>query len=486
MSNPHLGLAPNLFAQAFPFHLVFDRNFQIQQAGDVLKRIHPEPLITTSLEEHFKILRPRVQLNFDAIHKRSGSLFVLESLKNGMQLKGQMMHDSSQEVIFFLCSLGVTDVADLAPLGVKLKDFAIHDPVADFLFLLQAKSAALGDAQNLTEELRQKQDQLQSTLEFQAQLTQTAEAQARELALTLADLRKTQTLLVQTEKMSSLGQMVAGIAHEINNPVNFIHGNLSHAEDYVQDLLGLVRLYQQEYPKPSETILEELEEIEWEFLEEDLIKLLKSMRVGTERIRGIVNSLRTFSRLDEAEFKKINLQESLESTLMILRHRLKPKNCPEIVVIQEYDRLPKIECYSGPLNQVFMNILSNAIDSLESRFANDAVEESLVNRNLSLVPDRKLAISPEIRIRTEVLSNDWVRIRIIDNGCGMTEEVKSKLFDPFFTTKPVGKGTGLGLSISYQIITERHGGKLYCHSLLGEGTEFTIEIPIAKQILQAA
>jgi two-component system, NtrC family, sensor kinase len=486
MSDPHLGLAPNLFAQAFPFHLVFDRNFQIQQAGDVLKRIHPEPLITTSLEEHFKILRPRVQLNFDAIHKRSGSLFVLESLKNGMQLKGQMMYDSSQEVIFFLCSLGVTDVADLAPLGVKLKDFAIHDPVADFLFLLQAKSAALGDAQNLTEELRQKQDQLQSTLEFQAQLTQTAEAQAKALATTLNELKQTQTLLIQTEKMSSLGQMVAGIAHEINNPVNFIHGNLSHAESYVQDLLGLVRLYQQEYPNPSETILEELEEIEWEFLEEDLIKLLKSMRVGTERIRGIVNSLRTFSRLDESELKKVDLQEGIESTLMILRHRLKPKNFPEIVVIQDYDRLPKIECYSGSLNQVFMNILSNAIDSLESRFANDAVEESLVNRNLSLVQNLKLAISPEIRICTEVLSNDWVRIRIADNGCGMTEEVKSKLFDPFFTTKPVGKGTGLGLSISYQIITERHGGKLYCHSLPGEGTEFTIEIPIAKQILQAA
>lgn len=477
MSDPHLGLAPDLFAQAFPFHVVFDRHFKIQQAGNVLKRIHPKPLITTSMEEHFKILRPRVHLNFDAIQKRCESLFVLESLHNGMQLKGQMMYDSSQEVLFFLCSLGVTDIADLAPLGVKLKDFAIHDPVTDFLFLLQAKSAALGDAQNLTEELRQKQAQLQSTLEFQAQLTQTAEAQAKALATTLNELKQTQTLLIQTEKMSSLGQMVAGIAHEINNPVNFIHGNVSHAEAYVQDLLGLVRLYQQEYPNPSETILEELEEIEWEFLEEDLIKLLKSMRVGTERIRGIVNSLRTFSRLDESELKKVDLRESIESTLMILRHRLKLKNCPEIVVIQEYDRLPKIECYSGPLNQVFMNILSNAID---------AVEESFVKGHLSLVQDSKLVIYPEIRICTEVLSNDWVRIRIADNGCGMSEEVRSKLFDPFFTTKPVGKGTGLGLSISYQIITERHGGKLYCCSTPGEGTEFIIEIPIAKQLLQAA
>jgi two-component system, NtrC family, sensor kinase len=465
MSDPHLGLAPNLFVQAFPFHVVFDRNFQIVQAGNVLKRIHPEPLLGTSLEEHFKIIRPRIQPNFEAIQKRCGSLFVLESLHNGMQLKGQMMYDSSQEVIFFLCSLGVTDVADLVPLGVKLKDFAIHDPVADFLFLLQAKSAALGDAQNLTEELRQKQALLQSTLELQAQLTQTAETQAKALALTLEDLRQTQTLLIQTEKMSSLGQMVAGIAHEINNPVNFIHGNVSHAETYVQDLLGLLRLYQEEYPNPSETILEEIEEIELNFLEDDLSKILKSMRVGTERIRGIVNSLRTFSRLDEADLKKVDLQESIESTLMILRHRLKQKHKLEILVIQEYDLLPKIECYSGPLNQVFMNILSNAID---------AIEESQATHHFT-------STHPEITIRTEMLSNNCVTIRIADNGCGMTDEVKSKLFDPFFTTKPVGKGTGLGLSISYQIITERHGGKLYCHSIPGEGTEFIIEIPIAKQ-----
>ncbi|HIK33596.1 MAG TPA: histidine kinase [Oscillatoriales cyanobacterium M4454_W2019_049] len=473
MSDPLLGLPPDLFVAAFPFHLVFDRQFQIQQAGEVLKRIHPELSIKPDLGSHFKILRPRVQLDFDAIHKRSGSLFILESLHNGMKIKGQMMYDPSREVMFFLCSLGVTDVADLAPLGVKLKDFAIHDPIADFLFLLQAKSSALADAHNLTEELRQKQAQLQSTLELQAQLTQTAEAQSKALAQTLNELRQTQTILIQTEKMSSLGQMVAGIAHEINNPVNFIHGNVSHAETYVQDLLGLIRLYQQEYPEPSQTILEELEEIEWEFLEEDLIKLLKSMRVGTERIRGIVTSLRTFSRLDEAEFKKVDLQESIESTLMILRHRLRPKNKPEILVLQEYDRLPKIECYSGPLNQVFMNLLSNAID---------AVEEAVSTQTGSEIDQSQLIPAPQIGIQTEMLSNDWVRVRITDNGIGMKEEVRSKIFDPFFTTKPVGKGTGLGLSISYQIITEWHGGKLYCHSIPGEGTEFIVEIPVRQQV----
>ena len=298
-------------------------------------------------------------------------------------------------------------------------------------------------------------------------------AKSEQLARTLQELQQTQSQLIQTEKMSSLGQMVAGVAHEINNPVNFIHGNLSHAKEYIGDLLGLVELYQREYPQPTTAIAEEIEAIELDFLCEDLAKLLNSMNVGTDRIREIVCSLRMFSRLDEAEVKQADLHDGLDSTLMILHHRLKPKpDHPGIQVIKEYDRLPQIACYPGQLNQVFMNILSNSIDALDdynrSRTANE------IQRNPST-----------IWIRTTVLDGDWVEIRIADNGPGISEEVCSKLFDPFFTTKPVGKGTGLGLSISYQIVVEKHGGSLRCHSCDGMGAEFIIRIP-SRQVFDRA
>ncbi|MBF2027802.1 MAG: PAS domain S-box protein [Oscillatoriales cyanobacterium C42_A2020_001] len=291
---------------------------------------------------------------------------------------------------------------------------------------------------------------------------------AKQLEQALLKLQRTQSQLVQNEKMLSLGQLVAGVAHEINNPVNFIYGNLSHANSYTQNLLSLVTLYQQHYPKPVPEIQEKAEEIDVEFLVEDLPKLLNSMRVGADRIQKIVASLRTFSRMDEAEVKSVNIHDGIDSTLMILQNRLKAKeHRVAIQVVKEYGNLPMVECYAGQLNQVFMNILSNAID---------AVEDYLLNVYHPSAADAD-DYTPTISIRTEY-SNSNVVIRIADNGIGISQPVQQRLFDPFFTTKPVGKGTGMGLSISYQIVAEKHGGTLRCVSEVGQGTEFIVQIPL--------
>ena len=293
--------------------------------------------------------------------------------------------------------------------------------------------------------------------------------QATQLEQTVRELQQTQSQLIQTEKLSSLGQLVAGVAHEINNPVSFIHGNLPHVWDYAEDLLGLVTLYQQEYPNPTPEILDEIEAIDLNFIRSDLPKMLSSIKVGTQRICEIVRSLRNFSRLDEAMMKGVDLHEGIDSTLMILHNRLRASpDHPGIQVIKEYGKLPLVECYAGPLNQVFMNLIGNAIDALE---------ELVASRQLSIV-NGKIADNPQIRIHTEVIEKDKVSIRIYDNGSGMPESVRKRLFDPFFTTKAVGKGTGLGLSISHSIIVQKHGGNLSCISAPGEGTEFIIEIPI--------
>ncbi|MEL6384042.1 MAG: ATP-binding protein, partial [Cyanobacteria bacterium J06626_18] len=274
-----------------------------------------------------------------------------------------------------------------------------------------------------------------------------------------------QAQLVQTEKMSSLGQLVAGIAHEINNPVNFVYGNLPPARNYSDDLINLLKLYQTHYPNPHPDIQEEAEEIDLDFMMEDLPKLLSSMKVGADRIQGIVSSLRTFCRVDEADMRTMDIHDGLESTLMILRNRLKAKpDAPEIEVTRNYGDLPLVECYAGQLNQVFMNILSNAIDALEETY----------------IEQKAQGISPNITIQTKLTQDNQVTIYIQDNGPGIDEATLAKLFIPFFTTKPLGKGTGMGLSISHQIVTEKHHGCLTCHSQIGQGTVFRITIPLAQ------
>ena len=303
--------------------------------------------------------------------------------------------------------------------------------------------------------------------------------QATQLEQALNKIKETQTQLVQSEKMYSLGMMVAGIAHEINNPVGFVYGNITPASESLQDLLELVNLYREHYPNPVSVIQEYAETIDLDFVMDDLPKLLQSMKVGAERIRDIVASLRTFSRIDQGEMKQVNIHEGLDTTLQILQHRLKEKpGRPAIEVIKNYGRITSVECYSGQINQVIMNILANAIDALDSMIISSENSES----------ERLLAHpSPQIQIHTELLNvrqcpsnSASIVIRIIDNGPGMTERVRLLLFDPFFTTKPVGQGTGLGLSISYQIIVAKHGGQLRCVSAPGEGTEFIIEIPIRQ------
>ena len=287
-----------------------------------------------------------------------------------------------------------------------------------------------------------------------------------ELQKTVSVLHQTQAQMVQSEKMSSLGQLVAGIAHEINNPVSFIYGNINYVEAYFHSLLSLIGHYQNHYPNPALAITKTIDAIELDFLQEDLPKLLESMRRGTERIKKIVLSLRNFARMDESEYKAVDLHEGIKSTLMILENRLKAQaHRLTIEIIREYENLPLVKFYAGQLNQVFINILVNAIDAFDEQ-----------KQNVNLLENQQNFI----RIITSAEDHKYVTIRFIDNGSGIAEADQKRLFDPFFTTKPVGKGTGMGLAIAYQTVTERHGGTLECKSSVGQGAEFIIKIPLQR------
>ncbi|MBD1938737.1 MASE1 domain-containing protein [Microcoleus sp. FACHB-68] len=338
------------------------------------------------------------------------------------------------------------------------------------------REQAEASLQRANELLEQRVEERTAALMLANEALQQSEVELREKASqierAMRELQLTQSQLIQTEKMSSLGQLVAGVAHEINNPVSFIYGNVTPAKQYIDDLLHLLQLYRQHYPNPTIDILELSREMDLEFILEDLPKLLTSMKMGADRIRSIVLSLRNFSRLDESEMKPVDIHEGLDSTLLLLQNRLKADaGNREIQIIKEYGNLPSVECYAGQLNQVFMNLLANAIDALEKKDA---------PRIITISTSVKIREAEETQKKESSISNPQVVIRIADNGIGMAEHLQKRLFDPFFTTKPVGKGTGLGLSISYQIVVEKHKGQLRCISKPMQGTEFIIEIPIQQ------
>jgi signal transduction histidine kinase len=330
----------------------------------------------------------------------------------------------------------------------------IHLKITNLLHTLQMQN------QRLNQEIEQRQSAQQALKQLNDELETRVESRTAQLNQSLADLQNAQVELVQQEKLSSLGELVAGVAHEINNPMGCIANNIPFVNDYSAQLIKHIFLYQQECPAPSAAILSHAQEIELDYLREDLPALIESMVVSSDRILAISNSLRTFARRDTQQKSDFSLHEGLDSTLLILKHRLKEQDSrAEIEIVKAYDELPLVPCYPGQMNQVFMNILANAIDAFDERLSEQPV------------------MHPVISIRTQRQAQQ-VLIWIADNAGGMTEKVRSQIFEQAYTTKAVGKGTGLGLSIAQQIVVEKHGGELSCASTLGQGSEFRIELPV--------
>ena len=390
------------------------------------------------------------------------SSFLRESLNESLILLQTFMGVVSVSTMLFSAILVERQQAEI---GLKVANETLERRVEErTLALTKTNQILQGEiAEREQAELALRDSEVNNT-----QLITSLQHQTRALERTLQNLKNAQAQLIQTEKMSSLGQMVAGVAHEINNPVSFIYGNIVYATEHSQALLKLIELYRQEYIDTTPSIQELTEEIELDFLIEDLPKVLSSMKIGAERIREIVLTLRNFSRLDEADMKAVNIHEGIDSTLIILQSRLKPKgDWREIQIVKQYGNLPEVECYAGQLNQVLMNMLNNAIDALIS-------QAQMIE-----------AFEPTILIATEIVDSEWVKIKIKDNGIGISSSAQKRIFDPFFTTKPIGQGTGLGLSISYQIVTEKHRGHLKCVSEPGKGTEFLIHLPVRQKVLAA-
>lgn len=363
------------------------------------------------------------------------------------------------EAIVMLLLMGLPPMPDLIEVFVDATILSVLIAPALYLFVYKPLHEEILQRAQIDTELRKSQEILQR--------------KAAELEETVAKLQ-TMPQLIQAEKMSSLEGLVAGIAHEINNPTTFIHSNLVHVEGYMQDLLNIINLYQEHCSNPNAEIKEMTESVDLNFLQKDLSSTLTSIRGGTERVGKIVLALRDFSRLHESDLKTVDIHSGLDSTLLLLQHRLAATPVgSEIELFKDYGQLAQIECFPKQLNQVFLNILANAIDAI------------------SLDSERQQCTQQKrpggcITIRTAAINSQWIKIVIKDNGVGIPTEVQRKIFDPFFTTKPVGRGTGMGLSISYQIVAGQHGGKLDCHSKEGEGAKFVIQLPLNRKVLQTA